>query len=115
MKNQHLQTLIMELKKTSKENDVAIWKRVATDLEGPTSRRPAVNLSKIDKFAKDDETVLVPGKILSMGLLNKKITVAAYSFSEQALEKIKQSGSKAITISELAKKNPKGSKVRILG
>lgn len=105
----------MELKKVSRDNDVAIWKRVASDLESPTSKRPVVNLSKISLNAKEDETVLIPGKILSMGNLNKKLTIAAYSFSEQALVKIKESGSKAISISELAKKNPKGSKVRILG
>jgi large subunit ribosomal protein L18e len=56
----------------------------------------------------------VPGKILSMGTLNKKITIAAYNFSQTALDKIKASGSKAISIYELAKTNPKGQKVRIL-
>ncbi|MBT4351448.1 50S ribosomal protein L18e, partial [archaeon] len=35
MKNQHLESLIKDLKKTSIEQEVKIWKRVATDLEGP--------------------------------------------------------------------------------
>jgi large subunit ribosomal protein L18e len=115
MKNQQLQALISELKKTSIENDVLVWKRIATVLEASTSKRPAVNLSKIDKYAKDDEIVVVPGKVLSMGILTKKITIAAYSFSQSAIEKIKVAGGKAISIYDLAKKNPKGSKVRILG
>jgi large subunit ribosomal protein L18e len=115
MKNQQLESLISELKKTAIQNDAAIWKRVATDLEGPTSSRAAVNLSKIDKYSRDGEIVVVPGKILSMGTLTKKITIAAYTFSHTAMEKIKACGSKAISINELAQKNPKGQKVRILG
>ncbi|NTV23029.1 MAG: 50S ribosomal protein L18e [Nanoarchaeota archaeon] len=114
MKNENLQSLISELKKTSIENDVSVWKAVATDLEGSTQKRAVVNLSKIDKYAKDDETVVVPGKVLSMGILSKKLTVAAYKFSGQAVDKIKAAGGKAITIGELVKKNPKGSKVRVL-
>ena len=50
-----------------------------------------------------------------MGDLNKKVTIAAYNFSKSAIEKINSSGSKAISINELVKQNPKGSKVRIIG
>ena len=115
MKNQQLETLITELKKTSIEQDVKIWKRVASDLDRPTSQRRVVNLSRIDKYSMDGEVVIVPGKVLSMGELTKKVTVAAYSFSESAVEKIKESGSQVMSIYDLLKKNPKGSKVRIIG
>ncbi|MCM2325171.1 MAG: 50S ribosomal protein L18e [Candidatus Woesearchaeota archaeon] len=115
MKNTQLTQLIMELKKASIEQDVAIWKRVATDLEKPTKQRRIVNLSKIDRYCKDDETIVVPGKVLSMGDLKKKATIAAYNFSGNAMDKIKEAGGKAISIQELLKKNPKGNKVRILG
>ena len=115
MKNQPLQLLIMELKKTSIEKDVKLWKRIAKELEGPTSKRRVVNLSRINKYSKNNDTVIVPGKVLSMGNLNKKVTIAAYNFSKSALQKINSSGSKAISINELVKQNPKGSKVRIIG
>ncbi len=115
MKNQPLQLLIMELKKTSIEKDVKLWKRIAKELEGPTSKRRVVNLSRINKYSKNNDTVIVPGKVLSMGDLNKKVTIAAYNFSKSALQKINSSGSKAISINELVKQNPKGSKVRIIG
>jgi len=49
-----------------------------------------------------------------VGDLDKKLTVAAYSFSEKAKEKINKNG-RAISIVELLKENPKGSKVRIVG
>ena len=115
MKNQQLKTLITELKKTSIEEKVPLWKRIATELERPTNARRVVNLSRIDQHCKKDETVIVPGKVLSMGKLNKKITIAAYNYSKNALKKIEDSGSKAMTINDLLKKNPKGSKVRIIG
>jgi large subunit ribosomal protein L18e len=114
MKNEQLQTLIIQLKKTAIEQDVNLWKRIATDLETSTNQRRIVNLSKIDRYCSDGDVVVVPGKVLSMGELTKKVTVAAYAYSGNAFEKINKVG-KAIYIDELVKKNPKGSKVRIIG
>ena len=115
MKNTQLASLITELKKQSIQHNVNIWKRIASDLEGPTARRRAVNLTRINRYAKANEIVVVPGKVLSMGEIDKKLTIAAHAFSGSALEKIKSSGGKAISIQELVKENPKGSKVRIIG
>jgi large subunit ribosomal protein L18e len=113
-KNEQLMELLQLLKKTAIENDAAIWKRVASDLEAPTRRRRVVNVYKLEKYTKDNETVVVPGKVLGTGELNKKITVAAYTFSEQAVQKINAKG-KCLSIKELVEKNPKGNKVRIMG
>jgi len=107
--------LIQELKKKSIEEKVKIWKRIASDLEKPTRNRRIVNLSKIDRYTKDNDTIIVPGKVLGSGDLNKKLTIAAFSFSEQAIDKIKLSDGKALHIDELMKSNPKGNKVRIIG
>ena len=115
MKNIQIENLIVELKKKAIEEKVAIWKRVATDLEKPSRSRRIVNLYKIDKFAKENETVVVPGKILGTGSFSKKMTVAAYNVSDQARQKMESAGSKVITINELITKNPKGKNVRILG
>jgi len=115
MKNQHLESLIKDLKKTSIEQEVKIWKRVATDLEGPNKNRRIVNLSKLSRYCKEDDVVIVPGKVLGMGNLDKKITVVAYNFSNGAEDKIKKSGSKSMSIMDFVKKNPKGSKVRVMG
>ena len=112
--NYQLQKLIQELKQKSIESEAAIWNRVARDLEKPTRVRRIINLYKIDKCAKEGETVIVPGKVLGTGLLNHHVRVAAFDFSKQALEKINQKG-QAITIIELLKENPTGKNVRILG
>jgi len=112
--NQYLRSLIDELRDLSKQQKVNLWDRIAEDLEKSTRRRRTVNIYKIDKYTRDDETAIVPGKVLSIGKLNKKIKVAAFQFSDQAKEKINLVG-KALTIKELIKENPKGSKVRIIG
>ena len=114
MKNQHTTQLIQTLKKASSETSVPLWKRVAEDLEKPTRNRRIVNIFKIDANVEDGDTVIVPGKVLGEGDLTKKVTVAAFSFSDEARMKITKSG-KAMTISELLKSNPKAQKVRILG
>ncbi len=113
--NDCLRELICDLKKKSLDEKVNLWKAVAKDLERPTRQRRIVNLSKINYYSKDGEVVLVPGKVLASGQLQKPMTVAAYAFSGEAKEKIEQNGGKAISISELMKANPKGNKVRVLG
>ena len=105
-----LKELIVNLQKTK----LPIWKRVASDLEKPTRTRREVNLYTINKTIRDGETAVVPGKVLAIGEFNKKTTVAAFRFSAEAKEKINKTG-KAISIAELVKQNPKGSKVRIIG
>jgi len=109
-----LSRLIVELRRLSSKQKINLWKRVAEDLEKPTRQRREVNLYKINKYVKSGETALVPGKVLNLGNLDKKITIAAYKFSQKAREKINKSG-KAISIKELIKENPKGNKIRIIG
>lgn len=112
--NYHLRTLIEELKKTSSEQNVKIWKRIASDLEKSTRAKRIVNLSRLSRYTKENEVIVVPGKVLGTGDLDHKLTVAAFSFSDSAREKINSNG-KALTLQELLQKNPKGSKVKIIG
>ena len=114
-KNPVLISLIHELKKQSNEKDIVLWKDIATRLEKSSKNWPEVNLNRISKYTGDKETALIPGKVLSDGDLTKKITIAAWSFSEKSKEKIKQAGGKSITIQELIKENPDGKNIRILG
>jgi len=114
MKNQHTEALIHTLKKTSSEQQVPLWKRIAEDLEKPSRARRIVNIFKIDANVQDGDIVIVPGKVLGEGDLTKKVTVCAFSFSDEARSKISKAG-KVMTITELIKSNPKASKVKILG
>ncbi len=107
--NIHTRKLVQSLEKTK----LPIWKRVAKELLKPTRIMCRVNIDKLDKCVREDETAVVPGKVLSMGTLSKNTTVAAFQFSEKAKEKINAKG-KTLSIEELLAKNPKGSKVRII-
>ena len=59
--------------------------------------------------------VVVPGKVLGSGTLDHKITIAAFDFSDGAIEKLKESNCEMLSINELMSKNPKGSRVRVIG
>lgn len=115
MKNDQLTTLITQLKRVAIEKERPLWKRVAADLEKPTRARRIVNLWLIEQYAKDGETLIVPGKVLGDGVLTKKVTVAAASFSDEAKRKLAANGSKALSIEELLKHKPDGKEIRILG
>ena len=112
--NTELINLIEELKQLSYKQKVNIWKTIAKELERPTRQRRIVNLERINRVCKNNESIIVPGKVLASGDLDKKLTIAAFQFSEQAVNKINEKG-KAITTQELIKINPKGSKLRIIG
>ena len=113
--NTILKQLIQDLKKASHTEKVGLWKRIAEDLEKPTRRRRAVNLSRINRFTQPKETVIVPGKVLGSGELNHELTIAAFTFSEGAKQRIAEAKSKAISIKELMKQNPKGKNIKIIG
>lgn len=110
-----LKDLIADLKKKSNEQSVNLWRRVAVDLEKPSRQRRAVNLSRIDRFTKENEIILVPGKVLGSGDLNHKLTISAFQFSDQAKEKLEKVGAKIISLSELSKEKPTGKGIRIIG
>jgi large subunit ribosomal protein L18e len=114
MKNIQLTNLIQNLRKKSIDDKMALWSRLAQDLERPTRNRRAVNLSKINRFSNDNEVVVVPGKVLSSGEITRKVTVAAYTFSGQAAEKLQKAGCIAISLQDLmSKKDIKN--IRIIG
>ena len=90
------------------------WFRVAEILSGPRKNRASLNLEELNGKIKDEKIVIVPGKILSQGELDKKIKVIALNFSEKAREKLKKSGIEVSTILEEVKKNPEAKGVKIL-
>src|SRR3989344_501640 len=94
-KDPFLVRTIIKLKKTNPE--------VAKELSKPKRKWPSVNLKEIDLIKGD---VLVAGKVLSAGDLTSSKKIVAWSASEKALEKIKDSKGSFNTILEEIKKNP---------
>uniref|UniRef100_A0A7J2THV3 Large ribosomal subunit protein eL18 n=1 Tax=Archaeoglobus fulgidus TaxID=2234 RepID=A0A7J2THV3_ARCFL len=111
--NPRLLKLIDLLLSESAKNDAKIWKVVAERLASRRRGWAEVSLSKIERYAKEGETVVVPGKVLG-GEIKKKVKVAAFSFSESAKAKISEAGGEWMKIEDLIRINPKGSGVRIL-
>ncbi|MBI2146363.1 50S ribosomal protein L18e [Candidatus Woesearchaeota archaeon] len=111
--NHQVNVLLAELE--TKTRDSRFWRRVAEDIRKPTRQRRIVNVYKIDQFARDGETIVVPGKVLSVGEIHKKVNVAAMNFSMEAKRKILDAKGKVLSIQELLTSNPDGKKVRILG
>ncbi|MFH0862785.1 MAG: 50S ribosomal protein L18e [Candidatus Altiarchaeota archaeon] len=107
--------LIRELESVSKENESGIWSTVAGELSRVRRNRREVNIHKIAKYSGEGDVIVVPGKVLGDGILGHKVEVAAYRFTEGAEKKIKEAGGKTMSIIELAKKNPKGSKIKLMG
>jgi len=101
------------LEKGYKEN-IRFLINLAKQLKTPTRRKIEANLGKLQRLCKDGETIVIPGKLLSYGELNKKLTIACLSYSKTAREKAEKSGSKIISIEELIKQNPTGKNVRLI-
>lgn len=104
-----------ELGKISRESKSALWRDIAYRLTRPSRVMSQVNLGRISKLISDGETIVIPGKVLGNGYFDKKITIAALSASESALKKIKVSGSKFLSLTDLATENPNGKGIKIIG
>ncbi len=107
-RNPELVETIIAAKKNEK------WKEVASLISTPRRKRKEFNLDEINKFVDGDEILIVPGKVLSMGDIDKKFKIAALSFSEKAKEKLKKRGCEFLTILEEINKNKEGKNINIL-
>ncbi len=112
--NFELRRLIHDLRKSSRAFNAPAWRYVAELLSRPTRRRVVVNLSKINRHARPGEVVVVPGKVLGAGMLEKPVTVAAFSFSAEAIRKIREAGGRPLTIRQLLEENRAARGVRII-
>ena len=113
--NPELIELITLLRKQSSENKAEIWRTIAEALARPRRRANPVNISRLNRFTKKGETIVVSGKVLGTGEITHPIPVAAFSFSAKARDKINGAKGKCVSLIDLVKKDPKGSKVKIIG
>ncbi len=112
--NPNLVGLIDRLLEISVKNEAKIWRDVAEMLSKPRRNQAEVNVSKLEKYLKDGEVAVVPGKVLGTGKVERALRVAAFAFSEMARKKIEAAGGKCMDILQLANENPKGSGLRII-
>jgi large subunit ribosomal protein L18e len=114
MTNPELKIIIRKLRTASKKDGQVIWRALADELDRAKRRRNAVNLSKINRYTDDGDVVAIPGKVLGSGLLEHPVTIAAFSFSRIAREKITLAGGRNMSLVELHDEGVEPSKIKIL-
>ena len=114
-KNPALSGLIRKLEEKGRLEKRPLWQTLAKKLNRPRRKSHEVNLFSIEKNAKANETVIVPGYVLGSGKLTKPVTVAALKFSGNAAEKIKGAKGRTMTIDSFLDDYKPGTKIRIMG
>lgn len=113
--NPVLRRLVRHLREQGKKHKASIWLDLAERLEAPRRSRAEINLSQLNRYTAEGNTIVVPGKVLAAGRLEHAISVASFKFSGAAKRKIIATGGKALTISQLLEQNPNGKDVRLMG
>jgi len=90
------------------------WLEIAGILSSSRKKRINLNLEEINKKAKESKVVIVPGKVLSQGELDKKIKIVALDFSEKAREKLSKAKIETLEILQEIKKNPEAKGIEVL-
>ncbi len=108
--NINTRKLIRTLWKTKK----GIWKRVSEILSKPSRNRPEINIYRLNKLTKENDVIVVPGKVLGAGTMDHPITVSSLMISQLALKKLTESKSNHMSIEDMMKKYKTGSNVKIL-
>ncbi len=105
--------LLRSVRDVSRKEKAPFWKALLKHLEKPARIRAEVNIGKLNMFS-GKETLVVPGKVLSMGDITGVFEVAALAYSDGARAKLEASKIKFMSLEELLKKNPKAKGVRII-
>ncbi|MGC8572341.1 MAG: 50S ribosomal protein L18e [Candidatus Micrarchaeia archaeon] len=95
--------ILKESAKTSKNKKLI--DEIIDTIEVSSRKRRAVNLYKINKLTKDNDNIIVPRKVLSIGKLDHKVNIAALEYSDKALKMLKDSGSNIVDVKDMINKN----------
>ncbi len=113
--NPRLVSLITELETVARETGADVWTHVADRLAKPRRTHAEVNLGRIERYAEEGRTVVVPGKVLGSGVLQKEVRIAAVDFSRTAERKIAAADATAIALEDEIATNPDGANVQVIG
>ena len=115
MTNQTVLTMVKDLRTASAKNKAPIWSKIAEMAQKPGIAQRIINVKKISTVTKENDVIVVPGKVLGTGNISHKITICSFSISTSAARKVLASGGKIISYSEMISKFPTGKGVRIIG
>jgi large subunit ribosomal protein L18e len=100
---------LVETIELAKKNNLL---ELAKKLSCPTRLQKRINLDELNKLKENK--ILVPGKVLGNGDIERKISVFALSFSESALVKLKKKGCETGTIKQEIQKNKTLKEIKII-
>ena len=104
MEKESTRKWIMALEKASSTGkNVGLSKSILFKASKPRRQRVKVTLQKLDKYAKENDNIVVPGKILGTGKITKKFNVSAVEYSKSSLELLRASGCKVLDIESMIK------------
>ncbi len=107
--------LIQRAHKSMKTDKATFWRAVLKRVSRPRSRKINVNLSRISQYGKGDKIIVVPGKVLGSGRVEKKLRIAALCFSQNARAKVEKAGGECLSLNKLIENKVKGKDVIIIG
>ncbi|GAB4313030.1 MAG: 50S ribosomal protein L18e [Promethearchaeota archaeon] len=91
-----------------------IYREVSKRLLMPRrSHRVEANLARINQLTKEGDVIIVPGKVLGVGEMDHRITVASLGASKSALQKLEMAKCEHVDIATLVERNPTGSGVKL--
>ncbi len=86
------------------EKNSGLARAVLRIVSRPRRERVTVSIKKLNDNAKERESIIVPGKILSVGAPDKKYDVCAVEYSDAAAEKLRSAGCSMVPVQEMIKR-----------
>lgn len=106
-------TILLVDKLAKAGRDKKIFSVLAKYLSKPKNSQVVINLTRLSRTTKEGQTVVIPGKLLSMGNISHKLTVYAYKASDSAKAKLEAAGCSLHNFDDLLAKQP--SKTVLIG
>ena len=111
--------LLLKLIEKSAKEKQGIWRAISEKLSTPRRRRVSINLSRISLLAErlkitENEIIVVPGKVLGSGTINRPLTVAAFEFSGSAAKKLGETKGTAMSLEQLLEGKIAPDKMRLI-
>lgn len=91
------------------------WAAVLKHLEKPSRRWKVVNVYHLNRVVPARGKVLVVGKLLGIGALDKPLSVVAFDFSDSAYRKICEAGGEAYYLEDYIDRGGDGKGFMIVG
>jgi large subunit ribosomal protein L18e len=106
--NKETKSIAIMLERHGRKSRKKIFTEISEKLLKPSRKRACVNIFKLNEIAKTvgDKVLVVPGKVLASGDVEKKIEVACLSCSASAKKKIESMNGKVIRLKEITGISP---------